>query len=118
MILKVLLGIIAIQHFGFLILEMFLWQKPLGRKVFSMTAGQAQATAVLAGNQGLYNGFLSAGLIWAAIYPHWQVGLQLAIFFLSCVFVAGIYGAYSVSRRIIFVQAMPALIALIWCFLL
>jgi len=117
MILKIILGFISLQHFGFLILEMFLWQRPLGRKVFAMTQQQAQATAVLAGNQGLYNGFLAAGMLWSLLYPDPAVALQLAVFFSSCVLIAGIYGAYSVSRRILFVQAVPALIALILCFL-
>jgi putative membrane protein len=90
------------------ILEMFLWTKPLGRKVFGMKQEYANKTKNLAANQGLYNGFLAAGLLWAAYSD--QFSLQL--FFLGCVFVAGVFGALTVSRTIFWVQAMPAMLAL------
>lgn len=114
MIIKnILIGFVAFQHVAFLVLEMFLWTKPTGMKVFRMTPEQAEATAVLAGNQGLYNGFLAAGLIWSLLHPDVLFSQQLAFFFLGCVIVAGAYGAYSVNMRILFVQALPATLALI-----
>ena len=103
---------VALLHLYFLILEMFFWTKPLGLKVFNQSLQKAQASAVLASNQGLYNGFLTAGLVWSLLHPQGEVGLQLRVFFLLCVVVAGIYGAYSVSRKIFWVQALPALLAL------
>lgn len=113
MIIKsILVGFVALQHVAFLVLEMFLWTKPAGLKVFRMTPEQAEATSVLAGNQGLYNGFLAAGLIWSLLHPDALLSQQLAFFFLACVIVAGAYGAYSVNLRILFVQALPATIAL------
>jgi putative membrane protein len=107
-----LIAIIALQHISFLILEMFLWQKPIGRKVFHTSEDFAKATARLAANQGLYNGFLSAGLIWSLFASQIYAG-QLKVFFLSCVIAAGIYGAFSVNRMIFFVQGLPAVIALV-----
>lgn len=104
-----LIALIALLHLYFLVLEMFLWTKPLGRKVFRMSQEQAQSTQKLAANQGLYNGFLVAGLIWAALSSEFAVQL----FFLSCVFIAGVFGALTVSRKIFWVQAMPAMLALI-----
>ena len=100
--------LVAILHLYFLVLEMFLWTKPIGRKTFRNSVEFADASKVLAANQGLYNGFLSAGLLWGVF----SGSLEFKVFFLSCVIVAGIYGAFSVSRRIFFVQALPALIAL------
>ncbi len=101
-------ALVALLHLGFLVLEMFLWTKPLGLKVFRNTPEKAETTKVLAANQGLYNGFLAAGLAWGLI-----AGSQpLKVFFLSCVIVAGAYGAWSVSRRILWVQAAPATVAL------
>jgi putative membrane protein len=100
---------VALLHLYFLVLEMFLWTRPLGLKTFRNTPEQAQATRVLAANQGLYNGFLAAGLLYGAI-----TGTRaFVVFFLLCVVVAGLYGAYSVNRRIFFVQALPALLALV-----
>lgn len=96
--------LVAAQHAFFLVLEMFLWTKPLGMKVFRNSPEKAQATRVLAANQGLYNGFLAAGLVWAAVADR----SDLALFFLGCVVVAGVYGAYSFSKRILYVQALPA----------
>ncbi len=108
---NILVLAVALLHIYFLVLEMFLWTKPLGRKVFRNSEAKAQDTKVLAANQGLYNGFLAAGLIWGIIHPDPNVGIQIKYFFLACVMVAGLYGAYSVSRKIFFVQFVPALIA-------
>jgi putative membrane protein len=105
-------AVVALLHTWFLILEMFLWQKPLGLKTFGMNAAKAETTAVLAANQGLYNGFLVAGLVWSLLHPDPLVGVQLQRFFLGCVIVAGLYGAYSVSPRIFIIQSVPAIIAL------
>ncbi len=113
MISKILIFFVAILHFYFLILEMFLWTKPLGRKIFRMGEQQAQQTAVLAANQGLYNGFLSAGLVWSLLHPEDHFAIQLATFFLVCVLAAALYGGYSVNKRIVIIQGLPALLALI-----
>jgi putative membrane protein len=113
----VLVSLVALLHFYFLILEMFLWAKPFGRKVFGNSVEKAKTTATLAANQGLYNGFLASGLIWGLIHPDPHFGTQIQFFFLSCVMVAGLYGAYSVSRKILFVQFMPALVAILAIFL-
>ena len=110
---NVMVALVAIQHLYILVLEMFLWQKPLGRKTFRMSPEQAKATAVLAANQGLYNGFLAAGLIWALFYPTDFTGRHLALFFLGCVVVAACYGGATVGRKILMIQGAPALIALI-----
>jgi putative membrane protein len=105
----VLVVLVALLHLYFLMLEMFLWTRPLGLKTFRNTPEKAEATRVLAANQGLYNGFLAAGLLYGAI-----TGTRaFVVFFLLCVVVAGLYGAYSVNRRIFFVQALPALLALV-----
>lgn len=108
---KALVVFVAIEHVAFLVLEMFLWTKPQGRAVFRTTPEQAEQTKVLAANQGLYNGFLAAGLLWAALLVP-PFAKELAIFFLGCVIVAGIFGAATVNKRILFVQALPAVIAL------
>lgn len=105
--------VIAVSHFYFLVLEMFLWTKPIGLKVFRQNIEKAKVTQVLAANQGLYNGFLSAGLVWAVLHPHPMTSYQLNIFFSSCVLIAGIYGAFSVNKRIFWIQGFPALINLI-----
>jgi putative membrane protein len=105
---KILTTLVAVLHVYFLVLEMFLWTKPLGMKVFRNSPEKAEITRVLAANQGLYNGFLAAGLIWAAIAGKQDV----ALFFLGCVVVAALYGAYSVSKRIFYVQGVPALAAI------
>ena len=104
---------VAALHVYFLVLEMVLWTKPQGLKTFGNTLQKARDTAVLAANQGLYNGFLAAGLIWGLVHPDPAVAIQIETFFLLCVIVAGAYGAYSVSRKILFVQALPAALALI-----
>ena len=104
----VLILLVALLHVYFLVLEMFLWTKPQGMKVFRNSPEKAEITKVLAANQGLYNGFLAAGLLYAAITG----SREFALFFLACVVVAGLYGAYSVNKRIFLVQALPALLAL------
>ena len=108
-----LVALVAALHIYFLVLEMFLWTKPKGLATFGNTIEKAQATAVLAANQGLYNGFLAAGLIWGLLHPNPAFGFQIKVFFLLCVIVAGLYGGYSVSKRIVIVQALPAAVALI-----
>ena len=102
-----LIAVVALLHVYFLVLEMFLWTKPLGLKTFRNTPEKAEITRVLAANQGLYNGFLAAGLVWAIIAQRTDVSL----FFLGCVIVAALYGAYSVNKRIFFVQGVPAIAA-------
>lgn len=114
---NILVALVALLHFYFLILEMFLWTKPKGMKVFGQTPAQAQATAVLAANQGLYNGFLAAGLIWSLLHPEPGFAFQLKLFFLGCVIAAGLYGAWSVNRKILFAQAAPAALASIFTLL-
>lgn len=106
-----LTGFVALQHLGFLVLEMFLFKGPTGQKVFGLKPDAAELMAPLAANQGLYNGFLAAGLIWSLMAPH-PFSHQLAIFFLSCVVIAGLYGGYSVKPTILVIQALPAAIAL------
>jgi putative membrane protein len=110
---NILVALVALLHFYFLVLEMFLWTRPLGLKTFRQTLEKATDSAVLAANQGLYNGFLAAGLIWGLLHPTPGVALQIKTFFLCCVVVAGLYGAATVSRRILVVQAAPAALALI-----
>jgi len=101
---------VAALHALFLVLEMFLWERPAGRRIFGTTAEFARASKALAANQGLYNGFLAAGLLWSSAQG--QAGLGARIFFLACVVVAGLYGGFTVNRRIILVQALPAALAL------
>ena len=110
---NLLVALVAALHVYFLVLEMFLWTKPLGLKTFRNTPQKANDSAVLAANQGLYNGFLAAGLFWGLIQSSPALAFQIKVFFLLCVMTAGIYGAISVSRRILFVQAAPAALALI-----
>jgi putative membrane protein len=107
----VLIALVALLHVYFLVLEMFLWTKPAGRRAFGMSREQAEATKVMAANQGLYNGFLAAGLLWGLWLG--AAGFQIKVFFLICVIVAGIYGASTASKKILFVQALPAAIALV-----
>ncbi|MGE0614604.1 MAG: DUF1304 domain-containing protein [Bacteriovoracia bacterium] len=108
---KLLIAVVAILHVYFLVLEMFLWTKLKGLQVFRQTLEQAKASAVLASNQGLYNGFLAAGLVWGLVNPHAEFSRQILFFFLGCVIVAGVYGAATANRRIFFIQALPALFA-------
>ena len=106
-----LVGFVALQHIGFMILEMFLWTAPVGLRTFGLTPEFAEQSASLAANQGLYNGFLAAGLIWSLINV--DRGFALRIFFLSCVVVAGVFGAITAKLSILFIQAAPAAIALL-----
>lgn len=105
--------LVAFLHFYFMVLEMILWTKPKGLKTFGMSLENAQKTQSLAANQGLYNGFLVAGLIWSLIHPEVEFAFQLSVFFLSCVILAGLYGGYTVNKKIIFIQALPGLLALL-----
>ncbi|MCD9108046.1 DUF1304 domain-containing protein [Bradyrhizobium japonicum] len=117
LITNVLVALVAALHAYFLVLEMFLWDKPLGLKTFRNTPEKAEITKVLAANQGLYNGFLAAGLIWGLVHGNPAFAFQIKAFFLLCVIVAGAYGAATVSTRILLVQALPAAIALVALFL-
>jgi putative membrane protein len=103
-------GVVALLHVYFLVLEMFFWDKPLGRRVFRLTPEFAAASKSLAANQGLYNGFLAAGLVWSFVPG--PAGHPVRIFFLGCVIVAGLFGAHTVSPKIFWVQAFPAFVAL------
>ena len=106
-----LTGFVALEHVGFLVLEMFLWTKPVGLKIFRLTPDVARSSAGLAMNQGLYNGFLAAGLVWGLCAAD-PLALPVKTFFLLCVVVAGVFGAATVSPRILLIQAAPALVAL------
>ncbi len=113
----ILIGFIALIHLYILWLEMFAWTTR-GRKVFkTIPADQFEKTKVMAANQGLYNGFLAAGLLWSLCISDLHWSNYIAVFFLSCVLIAGIYGAMTASKRIFFVQAVPAILGLICCFL-
>jgi len=105
----VLVGLVAALHLYFLVLEMFLWTTPTGRRVFGTDAAFAEQSKALAANQGLYNGFLVAGLVWGLVSQE----TDIQVFFLACVIVAGLYGAATVNRRILVVQAVPAVLALV-----
>jgi len=105
-------SLVALLHLGFLVLEMFLWSKPIGRKIFGLPKEVMTGAAPLAANQGLYNGFLAAGLVWGLLAED-PVGRQVTVFFLLCVAVAGVYGSLTASRRILFVQTLPAVLALV-----
>ncbi|MDX2091868.1 MAG: DUF1304 domain-containing protein [Kofleriaceae bacterium] len=107
----VLTGLVAALHAYFLVLEMFLWTTPVGQKTFKRTAAEQESSKVLAANQGLYNGFLAAGLVWSFI-AEGPVAYQTRVFFLACVVVAGVYGAATAAKQILFVQAVPAILAL------
>ena len=108
-----LVALVAALHVYFLVLEMFLWTRPLGLKTFRNSIEKATESAVLAANQGLYNGFLAAGLAWGLVQGTPAFAFQIKTFFLLCVMTAGVYGAVTVSRRILYVQAAPAAVALI-----
>ena len=108
---NILIAVIALLHLYFLVLEMFLWTHPIGLRTFGQTAETAEASKVLAANQGLYNGFLAAGLVWGLWLG--AEGFHVKLFFLGCVLVAGIYGGLTAKRKILIVQALPAAIALI-----
>lgn len=109
---NVLVGLVALIHIYFLVLEMFLWRTPTGRRIFGTDQAFADRSAALAANQGLYNGFLAAGLIWSLIAAD-PVGFAAKVFFLSCVIIAGLYGGFTVNRRILLIQALPAAVALL-----
>lgn len=107
---NLVVALVALLHVYFLVLEMFLWTRPLGLKVFGQTREAAEASRVLAANQGLYNGFLAAGLVWGLWLG--ADGTTIQLFFLGCVLVAGVFGAATASRKILFVQALPAALGL------
>lgn len=109
---SILVGLVAALHVYFLVLEMFLWQAPAGRRLSGFDRETAERTRVLAANQGLYNGFLAAGLVWGLIAAD-PTGFRVQVFFLSCVIIAGVYGAATANRRILFAQALPAAVALV-----
>ena len=110
LIANIVVGIVALLHGYFLVLEMFLWDKPAGLRAFGQTLDAAKASKVLAANQGLYNGFLAAGLVWGLLLGSAGTGVKL--FFLGCVLIAGLYGAATASRKILFVQALPAAVGI------
>jgi putative membrane protein len=111
-IIKILAGLVALEHLYILTMEMFLWTTPRTRKSFGTTAEFAQASRTLAANQGLYNGFLAAGLIWGLFHPNLDTAYQILGFFLGCIIVAALYGGLTVKRSILWIQGLPALIAL------
>ena len=108
----VLVSLVAIEHVYIMVLEMFLWTKPKGLKTFGMTQEEAENSKVLAANQGLYNGFLAAGLLWGLLHSNSLFGHQIQIFFVCCVIVAAIYGGITAKRSILVVQGLPAMLAL------
>ncbi|WP_332699787.1 DUF1304 domain-containing protein [Devosia sp.] len=110
---SILVALVALLHVYILVLEMFLWTGPRGRKAFGLTPEFAASTKALAANQGLYNGFLAAGLIWGLVHPIPEFAWQIQMFFLACVAVAGIFGAVTASRKILFIQTVPAVIAML-----
>ena len=112
---KILAGFAALEHLGFFVLEMFLWTTPYGLKTFNMTPEFAKASSVLAANQGLYNGFLAAGIVWGLFAR--ENGFAIRVFFLVCVIVAGIFGAATAKLSILYIQALPAALALLVTFL-
>jgi putative membrane protein len=108
---NIVIALVALLHLYFLVLEMFLWDKPAGRRAFGLTPEFAAQSKVLAANQGLYNGFLAAGLIWGLSLGN--AGSSVKLFFLACVLIAGIYGGLTASRKILWIQALPAAIGLV-----
>jgi putative membrane protein len=112
---NIVIGLIAVIHVYILVLEMFLWDTPKGHKAFGLTPQLAKDTKVLAANQGLYNGFLAAGLFWGVYLG--SAGNHIKYFFLLCIFIAGIYGAATSSKRILYIQVIPALIGLVLLYL-
>lgn len=113
LIATILVALVALLHVYILVLEMVLWTGPRGQKAFGMTPEFAQQTRALAANQGLYNGFLAAGLFWSILHPSAEFAWQIALFFLACVAVAGIFGAATASRKIFFIQTVPAVLAML-----
>jgi putative membrane protein len=112
---NITVALIALLHLWFLVLEMFLWTRPLGLRTFRLTPEFAAASKVLAANQGLYNGFLAAGLAWGLVLG--DAGNWIKIFFLGCVIVAGVFGALTVGRKILWVQALPGAVAMVFVLL-
>ena len=112
---QLLLIVVALLHFGFMILEMLLWTRPIGRRIFRMDRQTAEATRTLAANQGLYNGLLAAALIGSLFLQQEARAVQL--FLLICVIIAGVFGAFTASRRILYVQALPAVLALVFVYM-
>ncbi len=110
---NILIGLVALLHIGFLMLEMFFWDHPFGRRTFRMTPEYSKASASLAANQGLYNGFLAAGLVWGLVTGDFV----FKAFFLICVLIAGIYGGFTAKRSILYMQALPGLLGLIFLYL-
>jgi putative membrane protein len=110
---NILVGFVALLHVGFLVLEMFLWDHPFGRKTFKMTSEYSKASASLAANQGLYNGFLAAGLVWGLTTGDFAT----KAFFLICVLIAGVYGGFTAKHSILYLQALPGLVALVFLYL-
>ena len=108
-----LVAFVALEHLGFLVLEMFFWTKPIGLRIFRLTPQAAALSRTLAFNQGLYNGFLAAGLLWGLLAPDPATALSAKTFFLACVVAAGAVGAATVSPRVLLVQAAPAFAALV-----
>lgn len=109
---QIFVGLVALEHFYFLYLEMFLWTTPKGRNAFGITRHEAEMSKTLAASQGLYNGFLAAGLIWGLVYPITVIGLHIQMFFLTCIMIAGVYGGITAKRSILLIQGLPAFIAL------
>lgn len=109
----ILVALIALLHFYIMVLEMFLWTTPRALKSFGLTAEFAAQTKAMAANQGLYNGFLAAGLVWSLVYPLPGFAWQIAMFFLACIAIAGIFGAATASRKILFIQTVPAVLAML-----
>ncbi|WP_224703924.1 DUF1304 domain-containing protein [Devosia aquimaris] len=109
----ILVALVALLHLYIMVLEMFLWTTPRGHKAFGLSPEFAQTTKVMAANQGLYNGFLAAGLIWGLVYPDPYFAWQIQLFFLACVAVAGLFGAATSSRKILFIQTVPAVVTIL-----
>lgn len=109
----ILVALVTIEHAYILVMEMFLWTKPRTLKVFGLDQEFAEQTKSMAANQGLYNGFLAAGLLFGLLHPNTAFGLQLQMFFLTCVLVAAVFGSFTVKRSILFVQGVPAFLALL-----
>lgn len=110
---NIVIALVALLHLGFLVLEMFFWNHPVGKRIFNLTDEAASSSAILAANQGLYNGFLAAGLIWGL----WSGNVAVKFFFLSCVIIAGIFGGLTAKRSILFTQALPGLVGLVLTYL-
>ncbi|MFC4099290.1 DUF1304 domain-containing protein [Paenibacillus xanthanilyticus] len=110
----ILVGLVALEHLYILVLEMFLWTTPRAMKSFGMTKEVAQTTKSLAANQGLYNGFLAAGLVWGLVHPDATIGRSIEIFFLVCVLIAAAFGGATAKKSILLVQGLPALVTLVF----